>query len=428
MSLLTLNGLLPPLLITAIALASAFFLVRDTSANDKHEFVSLDGLRGFLALMVFIHHSVFWFNYTHNQGWHGIPSILYDSFGRASIALFFMLSGFLFTYKLLEARHKEIDWMRLFCGRVLRLTPVYLLLVGAMLVIVAIRSNFTQYEDTWQLLANISSWMLFSIPGDPEINSMPGTLQISAGAIWTLPYEWYFYGCLPLLAAVLGSKSKANTGIWLVIGAIFVLTYSWWGLDTKLLWGFVVGGLSAGLVRSPLRSHFSGKNINWVVAAGFIVAYSCFDDGYYYTRLMLLGFCFTCVACGANLFGLLDCRPARALSTISYGIYLLHGVVLYCTFTFVLDKESALALTESQHLLLMFAITPVIIAAASAAWYWIEWPAIRSTSRITAWLNQLYSPRKQQTPPPLPLSVLLDPVEHTPSQQPQHRAGGRHDH
>ena len=410
MSLLTINGLLPPLLIVLLALISATLLVRDTSANDQHKFASLDGLRGFLALMVFIHHSVFWFNYSHTGNWNGGPSTLYDSFGRASIALFFMLSGFLFTYKLLEGRTKEIDWLRLFSSRVMRLTPLYLALIAAVLVIITLRSSFTQYEDTSQLLANIFSWLLFTIPGDPEINAMPGTLQVSAGVPWTLPYEWYFYLCLPLLGVLLGTKNKANPAIWLVISAICLLTYTHWELDTKLLWGFVAGGIAAAIVRTPwLRALHQGRGMSWIVLSGLIIAYTCFDDGYFYTRLLILGFCFICIACGNTLFGLLTWGPARALSTVSYGIYLLHGLVLYCTFTFVLDLDTRQSLSETQHVLVALAITPVIIGLASAAWYFIEWPAIRATSRLTNQLRKFYSDQPAAIHPANPTPVISDP-------------------
>lgn len=401
MSLFSITGLLPALLVTLIALVSALLMVRDTSATDSHEFASIDGLRGFLALFVFLHHSTYWFNYSHVNSWVGTNSGLYNNFGQTSICLFFMLSGFLFTHKLLESRNREVDWLKLFCSRVLRLTPLYFTVVIVILIIVAVKSSFVQYEETNILRNYIFDWLLFTIPSHPDINAFSNTHLLVAGVIWTLPYEWYFYLCLPALGLLLGAKSKPNSGVWLILSVACIISFTSWQLDGTLLWGFVGGGTAALVARSPwLRQLHQGRGANWVLLAGLIIGYTVFDNSAFYTRLLILTACMSFIACGANLFGILDNRAARALSTVSYGIYLMHGLVLYLVITHCFDAQTRQSLTEPQYWLVIFACTPIIVGLSALSWYWIEWPAIKSTSKLANFLRNLHSPvaRAPETP------------------------------
>lgn len=418
MSLLSLNGLLQPLLITIIALICARLLVRDTSASDQHQFAALDGLRGLIALLVFVHHSVFWFYYSRGAGWHGGDSVLYGNFGQTSICLFFMLSGFLFGHKLLDARLQPLDWLRLFCSRILRLTPLYFALLLVMFAIIAFESGFTMHQSNAELLVSLRNWLLFTIPSRGDINGYPDTHLMTAGVVWTLPYEWYFYLCLPLVAMLLGSRSTGTPLPWLLLSFGCLLTFSQWGLDPTLLWGFA-GGLAAAWVArtATLRQIHSGRGMDWIVLSCLLLGYTCFDNGQFYTRLLILTVGLSCIASGSSLFGLLTSRACRALSTISYGIYLLHGLVLYLLFHFVLGTNTSQQLSEQQHVLLMLAITPVIIAMASASWYWIEWPAIRATGNLTRLLRHLHQPGSISTntkEPPAPTAPQLPPTLFTP--------------
>ncbi|RYY04883.1 MAG: acyltransferase [Gammaproteobacteria bacterium] len=400
MSLFTTTGLLPALLVTLIALASARLLVRDTSATDNHEFASIDGIRGFLALFVFLHHSVYWFNYSHLKGWNGSDSGLYNNFGDTSVCLFFMLSGFLFFNKLLEGRTREIDWLKLFCSRFLRLTPLYITLVGVIVAIIAIESSFIQLEDTKTLRSNIISWLLFTIPGHPDINAHGNTHLMVAGVIWTLPYEWFFYFCLPALGLLVGAKGKANSGIWLILSVACILSFSLWQLDSTLLFGFAGGGFAAFVARTPwLRQLHRGKGTNWVLLAGLVIAYTVFDTGnFYYTRLLILTVCMSFIACGANLFGILSSRAARSLSTVSYGIYLMHGLTLYLVLNYGLGSQIAQHLSNFHYWLVIFVCTPILVGVSTLSWYWIEWPAIKSVSRLTNALRNFHSAKSNAAP------------------------------
>jgi peptidoglycan/LPS O-acetylase OafA/YrhL len=80
-------------------------------------FVTLDGLRGCLAFLVFLSHAALWFFFVKTGRWEVPPSAMYTHFGQASVIMFFMITGMLFFSKLLRARVHPVDW-RICCCRV----------------------------------------------------------------------------------------------------------------------------------------------------------------------------------------------------------------------------------------------------------------------------------------------------------------------
>ncbi len=103
---------LPALACLAVALATCEFIRRLGSARlPASRFVTIDGLRGYLAFFVFLHHSSIWYYYLKDGLWQLPPSRLYAHFGQTSVALFFMVTGFLFAHKLLHSRGTPIRWL-----------------------------------------------------------------------------------------------------------------------------------------------------------------------------------------------------------------------------------------------------------------------------------------------------------------------------
>lgn len=60
---------------------------------------SIDGLRGYLAFFVFIHHAYVWYFYLHYGAWSRPLSNFYNQLGKGSVAVFFMITGFCFSQK-----------------------------------------------------------------------------------------------------------------------------------------------------------------------------------------------------------------------------------------------------------------------------------------------------------------------------------------
>lgn len=59
-----------------------------------NRYESIDGLRGFLGVSVFIHHASIWYVFAKTGAWELPKSNLYVHLGQTSVSLFFMISSF----------------------------------------------------------------------------------------------------------------------------------------------------------------------------------------------------------------------------------------------------------------------------------------------------------------------------------------------
>ena len=110
----------PAFAVGALILAVVALFIIDrvfgTAPVPERRFSSLDGLRGYLALAVFLHHSAIWYFYLRSAAWALPPSRLYTHFGQSSVALFFMITSLLFWSKIMDGRDRPVDWLRLYPG------------------------------------------------------------------------------------------------------------------------------------------------------------------------------------------------------------------------------------------------------------------------------------------------------------------------
>ena len=178
-------------------------------------FATIDGLRGFLAFSVFMHHNVIWFVYLRTGQWVAPQSALFRHFGESAVALFFMITAFLFTTKVLNSRERPIDWTRLYVGRLTRLFPMYAVAVTVVWVMAWLLTGHARNVGWGTLLDEFVHWLAFTIRDHPDVNGLAGTSILIAGVTWSLPYEWWFYLSLPFLALVLRRRPPAT---WLRAG------------------------------------------------------------------------------------------------------------------------------------------------------------------------------------------------------------------
>ncbi|HHW2245112.1 TPA: acyltransferase family protein [Pseudomonas aeruginosa] len=248
---MTPTSVLPALACLALALVTCGVVRRfGGDSLPASRFVTIDGLRGYLAFFVFLHHSVIWYYYLRDGLWQLPPSRLYTHFGQTSVALFFMVTGFLFAHKLLHSRGTPIRWLDVYASRIARLLPAYLLAMALLFLLVFTATGFSLREAPSALLGKMLDWLLFSIPSKPDMNGFIGTFRIVAGVTWTLPYEWLFYFCLPFLGVLLGNR-PSPVAMAIMAGMIWLVLKAWQP-NWTLAYMFVAGGLSALAVRSAL--------------------------------------------------------------------------------------------------------------------------------------------------------------------------------
>ena len=368
------------LLILLVALLISVFIanqIKPISINPV-QYNSIEGLRGYLAFFVFIHHSYIWFSYLKTNTWEAPQSNLFNSFGQSSVLFFFMITSFLFTSKLLDSS-PVIDWKKLFISRFFRLVPMYFFSMILFMVIVVIKTNATLNDHFIAVLKNTLIWFAFTIQGNPNINNLEDTYLINAGVSWSLPYEWIFYLMLPLLGILFKIKSSRKTLVFsaLMVVALILLNKS------RLNYFFpFVSGILVAVYRKKVKdaSLFKKPIFSFCIVLGLFINTYFFHEAYQIIPLSIFTFLFFLITLDNPFFGVLHLPISKKLGQITYSFYLIHGIVLYVIFNFIYQIENIEAYNYYSHWKIIAASILPITLLSHYTYYYIEKPFIRLAS------------------------------------------------
>lgn len=382
----------PAVACLALAVATAYLLYKrfgEPLAHDRYS--SVDGLRGYLAFFVFLHHSSIWYFFLRTGQWKVPPSNIYTHFGQSGVALFFMITGFLFSSKLIDGRSKEIDWGRLLISRILRLTPLYMFAMTVMFLMISLISNGVLNESIIKLISSGIRWLGFTIFGSPDLNGVLHTFILVAGVTWSLPYEWFFYFSLPTLALLVGVRAPLTYLAPSIAITLWSLVH--WGPSIYHLASFCGGVAAAFLIRSERVKKFAISKFATLITIGCIVlTVALFQTAYASTPLLLLSTSFILIACGNTLFGVLVHPVSRIIGEMAYSIYLLHGLFLFAVFYLLIGVNHASTYSPIMHWTVVASLTPILVFSSFTTYCLIERPAIRRTKILTTWIRTFLIP------------------------------------
>lgn len=386
---------LAALMAVLLAYATSALLTRRFGAPAPDgRYATIDGLRGYLAYFVFLHHVAIWWGWRQTGVWDAPESNLFIHFGKTSVAMFFMITGFLFFSKLLSQQGRPMDWTKLFVGRVTRLAPLYLFAMACLFTVVVVRSAGVLNEPAPRVAREVLQWLLFTVVGAPEINALPETPHITAGVTWSLRYEWFFYLALPVIGLLVRVKASRLV-LAMSLGSLAVMPI--WQPKGWLLATFAGGMLAAWLVRKPQFQQWA--RTPWatlVTLACLTLTVVGFRHISHIAPVLMLTTAFALIAGGNSLFGLLLTPTSRTLGETAYGLYLLHGLLLYVTFTYIAPSIPVIGSEVIQHWLIALALTPVLVVMTWCAYRWIEVPGMRLSTPILNAVRQRTAFLKRQ--------------------------------
>lgn len=371
------------LIIFVIAFITGYFIKAKYNINySSGRYESIDGLRGFLALSVFIHHSNIWYLFLQMGIWDAPESNLYNQFGQTSVCLFFMITSFLFISKLLNSKTKRFDWIYFFVSRMNRLVPMYYFSLYVIIVIVMIISQWNINTELINYFTSIMHWSLFTIVQSPVINNSGFTHYINAGVVWSLPYEWLFYCSLPL-ASILILRSFPPIK-YIVVSVVFIAVfYNFHGIVRYPMYSFIGGAIA------PVLLKFTSLKKQMESIYGSVVVVIClFLIGSFHSAndtlcIVLITIVFTVIALGNSMFGLLKNSTLKLLGEICYSTYLLHGIVLFILFYFGFGLDKIKLLAPLEYCFVIFLITPVLVFISFLGFKYIEKPFMDKSKNLT---------------------------------------------
>lgn len=325
---------------------------------------ALDGLRGILVLSVLLHHGFLTRAMAAPGDWPVEQSRFVEQLGSAAVAIFFMISAFLFGGRLLRDGGR-LDVVRLALGRTMRIVPLYLLAI-ALFVGIAVIAEGGPQVPAGKLLRSTGRWLAFDFVPKYEVNGFPDGLRVM-GQIWTLHWEWLFYFCLPAM----GWAVRWLKGTWAAYAllAIVAITYS------PLFWLFLAG-LAVNQL-AMLRHRWAG--VAWQVGAvaGLLVLFRNYNLSRDWPQALLLVPTLTAAVRNDGVFAVLGRPVVRFLGEISYSFYLLHGVVLYVATEWVIGMDAFRGLDTFGFAFAMAGVGIATVILSTGTFLLVERPAMR---------------------------------------------------
>ena len=379
-------SLLPVIPVIILVLVAIYFVDRVIGISPPSgRYSAIDGIRGYLAFFVFLHHSVIWYFFLHSGQWAFPPSRVYSHFGPGSVALFFMITSFLFFSKLLSVKDRHMDWLKLYVSRILRIVPLYVFAMLLLFLAVACISNWALNEPFLNVVLECIGWLAFT---EPDINGIGNTRLIVAAVVWSLAFEWMFYFSLPFWGLLL-FKIKASFNVILFAG-ILLLIFIWiiaqfYPINALGRISPFLGGIAAAFAarNERIKKLAAGKLVSVLIIALMVVAVVYFPNIYSPIPFLCFALAFIGIACGNTLFGVLSHKASRLFGQISYSIYMLHGLLLFVTFRFILGFQFVGAQTPFGYWVILACCGVVLVIVCSFTFYFIERPCINIAGRVT---------------------------------------------
>jgi peptidoglycan/LPS O-acetylase OafA/YrhL len=357
-------------------------------------FPNLNGLRFIAALLVIVHH-IEQIKYIYN-----LPNNFSSSFvqiiGELGVILFFVLSGFLITYLLLEEEKRTgtIAVRDFYLRRILRIWPLYFLIVFAALFILPNIPLFVLpgyareavYED---LPSKILLYVFFL----PNLVSPLFGIVPYASLTWSIGTEEQFYLIWPPILKF--TRKYRIVLMFLIVAGYLLFARALFSSRTdflplkyelNLFWqtfniaSMAIGGFFALLLHSgsPALKVFLNKYLFYVVLGGtswllyrgvyfphitvnempFPYLYKEFYS--FWFGIIILNF-----AANKDIFLSLEARPLSYLGRISYGLYMYHSIGI------VLALQTARWLGASSNALIyaLSLILTVLLAGISYRYF-----------------------------------------------------------
>ena len=352
----------------------------------------VDGLRGYLALLVMMHHFDLWVQRARfGRVWGDSSLQLLHNFGPGGVALFFMTTGLVFYPRIVRGL-SAVDWSATYISRVFRIVPLQAVMVAVALLLSA---WIMRGEPAGSLLTDLGAaavWL--SSYAEPPLMGHSDAGVINAYVLWSLWYEWMFYLFVLPAMAWLRDRTRAHVPAFVLPVGLLVVGLIVGPFVRHPAVIFFLPLFAIGMIAFELRDHPVARRVlchgaTAVVSALLLVGAAVWLPGpYALPQLFAYALFFCCVAAGNSFGGLFALRGSIVLGEISFGLYLIHGAVLFVLFTFVLPADLPLGWVYAA--LPVAAVIAVLVSAA--AHFGIERPGIAIGRRLSR------APRRPRSP------------------------------
>lgn len=368
---------------------------------------AIEGLRGYLALLVVLEHVIL---FTGTALRH--PLIGRLEFGTDAVRLFMAISGYVIA-GLLESKHET--YLAYITRRFFRIYPIFLLMLLVSVAIYPIHiadcvklsdvmpvwyqnvalDRYHTWNLHWPLHLLIALTLLHGLIPDAIL---PHATTAYLGQAWSLSLEWQFYLLAPLL--LYPFRKASLKGLLVLCGIAIAMHYVYPNTGAALpnhIHYFLIGIGSFYFLLPYLqgKSRFSNEFISLLVClipVGVILLPKqllVFTAGWLFLLIEIVYES----SSGGNRFPamLLTNRIARFLGRISYGIYLNHIAVLTLVMRAFLMMHHRMR-SVSGFVAVLSCTGSLSIMLGAVTYQFVEKPGIQLGRRLAGWLQPAHGP------------------------------------
>lgn len=307
-----------------------------------------NAIRAFAAIGVVIHHIELYRTRDGFSSLFDLPVIhrFVDNLGGGMVNLFFVLSGFLITYLLLQEQDNTgtIDVKKFYLRRVFRIWPLYyLVLFFAFIVVPSIAANTNFLDPNTYYFKLISStdyssvwpYFIFFLSNIALVKSI---IVVSASHTWSVSFEEQFYAIWPWLIKYFSKNLKYALVTIIFVKYILIVSnlyanVDFLGLNILLALPFekmALGALMCVLVVEENRFWKKLLTGIWSLRMSLILMLISLFLPYRHLQVV-----FYTLALGTiflNQVNIKEHRIVNELGKISYGIYMYHPILMYFSY------------------------------------------------------------------------------------------------
>jgi peptidoglycan/LPS O-acetylase OafA/YrhL len=376
---------------------------------------ALDGLRGVAILLVVLCHISEQFRQS-NIVARGLKAIAFA--GWTGVDLFFVLSGFLITGILCEAKGGVGYFRNFYARRTARIFPLYYVTLILLFVVVPMVSSPGVASDKMfrDLIQSRGQWLWYATYMVDALVAWKGFLF--AGHFWSLAVEEHFYLAWPILVSRLSRQKLILLSLALIVSALIlraVLVFSdapgtaIYVLTPCRMDGLALGAAMALVLRAPngLQTMVRIAKLALPLSVTIWSTLMLLQGGWYQYGILAqtAGYLVTEIfyasllvftLASRRLGEVMSLKPLRLMGRISYAVYVFHVFVVFlCARWFALGDVSRPSVVYSLIRLLTGTMTApgalmllldgaayvavalgLSVGIATLSWYLLERPCL----------------------------------------------------
>ena len=322
----------------------------NTKKQEKKVYFSgLNAVRFFAATAVIFHHI------EQNKFWFGIPNYwdtpFIDALGHKAVSLFFVLSGFLITYLLMDEVRKTntVSVKKFYLRRILRIWPLYYLLIVIGFFVLPYVLDYDLFPQ--QIQKNFSlKWFVVYLLLFPNLVRVWGRTMVGLNQSWSIGVEEQFYIIWPLLIKKF-KNSILKFLISFIIIKMFLQVLLYFVDDNlyKLFSLLQIEQMAVGAIGAYILFHNQQKLLqiiyhSFTQVIMFVALLMIMFSGVHFIGVTILeAIVFTLfvmnVSVNEKFKFKIENKLFTRLGNISYGIYMYHTMVIALLMNFLSQTE-----------------------------------------------------------------------------------------